>query len=82
MTPTQYIAAVAAVVLCTLLALSLTCCCHCNRGTPRPQLFKETATERCQRLTVGLAISVFVIAAMGMIVFILFFKRVTVTMVV
>ena len=63
----QYIAAAAVFVLCTLLALSLLCCCHCTRGAPKPQLFRETAAERCKRITVGLAVSVFVIAALGMI---------------
>ena len=61
----KYIAAVAGVALSSLLALSLTCCCHCIRGTPKPQLFKETAAVRCNRLTIGAVISALLLAALG-----------------
>ena len=63
----QFIIAAAASLLCTLLALGLVCCCHCTRGIPKPALFKETAADRCKLLSAGFAVSVFVVAALGMI---------------
>ena len=61
----QYIAVVAGVALSSLLALLVTCCCHCTRGTPKPQLFKETAAVRCSRLALGAVISSLLLAALG-----------------
>ena len=61
----QYIAVVAGGALSSLLALLVTCCCHCTRGTPKPQLFKETAAVRCNRLALGAAISSLLLAALG-----------------
>ena len=60
-----YIAAVAGVAVGSLLALLVTCGCHCTRGTPKPQLFKETAAVRCQRLSIGAVISSLLLAALG-----------------
>ena len=61
----HYIAAVAGVAVSSLLALLVTCGCHCTRGTPKPQLFKETAAVRCNRLSIGAVISALLLAALG-----------------